>query len=137
MARSGHIQTITIHHSASSREETKLENIDKWHRDRKFDEIGYHFVVEGDGEIRSGRGPHLRGAHVGGHNTGNIGVCVVGNNCHAGDEWTTAQCLALRELVHALLRVYNLELTDVLGHRDWEKASTQCPGIDITAILGP
>ena len=134
MTNLGEVTHITVHHSASSRD-TTLEMIHQWHRQKGWRSCGYHFVIEARGEVRYGRPLNKMGAHVGGNNERNIGICVVGNNALAGSSWTEAQCLSLRELCAALIRVYNLEPSDILGHGDWDGAQTECPGIDLSAIL--
>jgi N-acetyl-anhydromuramyl-L-alanine amidase AmpD len=80
------INKIVIHCSDS-----KIGNavmIDKWHRDRGWAGIGYHFVIgndskiEGlsfyDGRIEMGRPINKSGAHVRGHNSTSIGICLIG-----------------------------------------------------------
>jgi len=126
---------ITVHHSASA-SDTTLEEIRQWHRQKGWRDCGYHFVIESDGEVRHGRPLSKMGAHVRNHNERNIAICVVGDNTVQGSSWTAAQCLSLRELCYSLRRVYNLEPTDILGHRDWDGAKTECPGVDLSAILG-
>jgi N-acetylmuramoyl-L-alanine amidase len=132
----GPVRYITVHHSASDIK-TTVEDIDKWHRQRGWDGgCGYHFVIEGDGRTRIGRAIEYQGAHVKGHNSGNVGICLVGNNTTWGEQWTHAQCVSLRELCFSLVTVFSLETADILGHRDWDDAATKCPGIDIHNFLG-
>jgi hypothetical protein len=83
-----HWMWIIIHHSDSDYGSAAI--IDKWHRDRGFDELGYHFVIgngtnSGDGQIEVG--PRWTKQKWGAHdnaldnryNTNGIGICLVGN----------------------------------------------------------
>ncbi|WP_337632460.1 N-acetylmuramoyl-L-alanine amidase, partial [Prevotella sp.] len=54
----------------------KKEN--RWHRERGFDSIGYHYIIYLDGSIHFGRPVEQAGAHCKGHNANSIGVCYVG-----------------------------------------------------------
>tara|TARA_R100000322_G_scaffold161887_1_gene124162 strand:- start:288 stop:710 length:423 start_codon:yes stop_codon:yes gene_type:complete len=119
------ISRIVVHHSASP--PVSLERIDEWHRERGFNEVGYHFVIEAGGVVRLGRALGKTGAHCKGYNTGSIGVCVVGS-FENGDPVPTEQWAALVSLVADLLRQYGLTVSNVFGHT--ELGSTLCPGFD-------
>ena len=43
-------------------------DIDKWHRQRGFRKIGYHFVIKLDGKIEKGREENEMRAHCLGEN---------------------------------------------------------------------
>jgi len=49
------IQKIVVHHSASNSITTKKADIERWHRQRGFSQIGYHKVIEGSGSVINGR----------------------------------------------------------------------------------
>ena len=119
------ISRIIVHHSASP--PVSLERIDEWHRERGFNEVGYHFVIEAGGVVRLGRALGKTGAHCKGYNTGSIGVCVVGS-FENGDPVPAEQWAALVLLVADLLRQYGLTVSNVFGHT--ELGSTLCPGFD-------
>ncbi len=126
---------IIIHHSASPRD-VLLEQIRVWHvKDRGYEDIGYHMVIEGDGRVRRARDIHLQGAHAGGANHDSIGICVVGDNTRADRAWTPPQITSLRELVHQIQAVYGPLV--VCGHRDAKGGTTptECPGIEIQSVL--
>ncbi len=92
----------------------------------RFRQPSYHWVVELDGTAVATLPEHERGAHVAGHNTGNIGVCYVGGVARDGrtpkDTRTPAQIEALRAL-HGDV--------EVLGHRDWPDVTKACPSFDV------
>lgn len=128
-------QSIIIHHSASPRT-TKLAEIRRWHmQDRGFEELGYHFVIEGDGLILRGRDIHYQGAHALGANHDSIGVCVVGDNTRQEHLWGMPQILALRHLVATIQQIFGPLV--VCGHRDAKggETATECPGIDVQTLL--
>jgi hypothetical protein len=128
-----HWTWIIIHHSDSSYGSAAI--IDKWHRARGFDELGYHFVIgngtnSGDGQIEVGpRWPIQKwGAHDNAldnrYNTNGIGICLVGdfNKTHP----TPKQLRSLTRLVVYLMRKYDIPPDRVLGHG--QTKVTQCPG---------
>ena len=72
------IKYLTIHCAATPEgRDVKAETISAWDQ-AKFGQTSYHFVVELDGRYVRTLRDDQRGAHVGGHNTGNIGICYVG-----------------------------------------------------------
>jgi hypothetical protein len=68
-----------VHHSDSDRATTTKNDIDNWHRQRGFSQIGYYKVIEGTGKIQKGRPEFVMGAHAKGANLASLGVCVVGD----------------------------------------------------------
>jgi len=73
------IDKIIVHCSATPEgRHVTVKDIDRWHRDRGFSEIGYHHVIYLDGSIHPGRPEEKAGAHTVGHNTTSIGVCYIG-----------------------------------------------------------
>lgn len=119
------IRKIIVHHSAS--QAVSLEEIDQWHRDRGFNMVGYHFVIQAGGLVRLGRRVENVGAHCKGHNSDSIGVCVVGS-FENGDPVPGSQWMALVALVGDLVGQYDLSVRDVYGHK--ELAATLCPGFN-------
>lgn len=115
-------QRIILHHSASHGDET-AEVIHRWHLQRGWSGIGYHYVIRKNGEIQRGRPERMVGAHAGRNgNWNSIGICVVG---HFSQETpTSAQMDALVWLIHDIESRYG-EL-EVIGHKD--VMATDCPG---------
>ena len=73
------INYIIIHCSATKAgRDFHAKDIDKWHRERGFDEIGYNAVVDLDGTVEPGRSESKPGAHCKGHNSDSIGICYIG-----------------------------------------------------------
>ncbi|MDO5641705.1 MAG: N-acetylmuramoyl-L-alanine amidase, partial [Paracoccus sp. (in: a-proteobacteria)] len=84
---------------------SKVAEIRRWHmRDRGWKDIGYHGVIDRDGAYARGRDYSVIGAHVVGHNTGTIGLCLLGGHGSAAtdsfaDHYTPAQDAALRRII--------------------------------------
>lgn len=45
---------------------------------QNWDDIGYNFLVGGDGDVYEGRGWDKQGAHTKGFNAGSIGIAYIG-----------------------------------------------------------
>ena len=127
------VDTLVVHHSASSREMTKAGVIDGWHRENGWSQIGYHWIVEGSGFVVRGRMPWVKGAHVKGHNSHSLGICVVGDNTVPSERWVGAQVDALLILIKSICMVYPVD--QICGHRDLAGARTECPGLDIGELV--
>lgn len=131
------IDEIIVHCSATPRgREVKAAEIDRWHRERGFRCIGYHYVVGLDGRIERGRQESETGAHCKGHNARSIGVCYVGGLSSDGkvalDTRTDEQRVALTELIMGLKERY--PGARVYGHRDF--ANKECPCFDAGREFG-
>lgn len=124
------INKVTIHITAS---DGTVESIRKIHIAQGWSDIGYHWVVDKQGEVFKGRPEHLTGAHVGGHNTGNIGISYIsrGNdiesNAPYGKYMTVEQARALENKVADILYRYNLTIDNIYGHNDFEGVAKACP----------
>ncbi|KAM4627099.1 peptidoglycan recognition protein 5 isoform 1-T1 [Polymixia lowei] len=82
----GSAQRVIIHHTALEycQELThclqQLIHIQKMHmKERDFDDIGYNFLVGGDGTVFEGRGWGVIGAHTKGNNHDSLGIAFMGN----------------------------------------------------------
>lgn len=122
---------------AKSRTSRKVAEIRKWHKDRGWRDIGYHVVIDRDGTVADGRPISQTGAHVKGHNTGTIGVCLIGGYGAAADDrfedhFTPEQEKALMATIGNLKAAYgNLKVS---GHNFYTKAKA-CPGFDVSNWL--
>lgn len=122
------IDAIVIHCSATrAGQDVRGADIDKWHKERGFKEIGYHFVIDLDGTVEKGRalpkdGAHCNTAGLSGtnYNKHSIGICYVGGldiNGDPADTRTPEQKRSLVELVDKLMEEYP-DIVEVIGHRD-------------------
>ena len=130
------ITEIIIHCSATKEgKDFTVEDIDRWHRQRGFSGVGYHFIIRLDGSIQAGRSKNLIGAHCKGHNTISLGVCYIGGLSTDGkpkDTRTAAQKDSLHALVEQLKEEF--PLATVHGHNEF--ANKACPCFDVQKEFG-
>jgi hypothetical protein len=144
---------MTFHHAAGFGATTleegleQVKRIQDFHQNgRGWSDIGYHFVLDESGRVYQGRpfgnrttpfedGPPLvQGAHVGGANTGNIGVCMLG--CYhppastpsfpCNDRMSPSMADSAAVMFAFLSERYSVVPSNLFGHRDL--GSTACPG---------
>jgi len=126
------IKKIILHCSATAEgKDVTVATIRKWHLARKFNDIGYHYVIYRDGSINIGRDINKIGAHTEGHNTGSIGICYIGGCAKDGrtpkDTRTPEQKIALYKLIDDLLMLYpTAEI-----HCHYEYANKACPSFKL------
>ena len=128
------ITEIIIHCSATPEgRNVTTDQIDRWHKERGFKKIGYHYVIYLDGSIHVGRKEEEIGAHTVGHNANSIGICYVGGCAKDGrtpkDTRTEAQKNALCGLLADLVKKY--PDASIHGHREF--ANKACPCFDVQA----
>ena len=132
----GPVRFLTIHCAATPEgRDVKASSISRWDIDR-FGQVSYHWVVELDGKAVRTLADTAKGAHVGLHNTGNIGICYVGGIDAAmkpKDTRTDAQKATLAKLVAD----YRAKFPGIIirGHRDWPGVKKACPSFDVAAWL--
>jgi N-acetylmuramoyl-L-alanine amidase len=127
------IRYLTIHCAATPEgRDVKASTIEQWDI-AKFGQKSYHWIIELDGTAHRSLADDRLGAHVGGRNTGNIGICYVGG-CDkkmkgAKDTRTEAQVRAMLDLVKTYRARYgNIR---IVGHRDWPGVKKDCPSFDV------
>ena len=129
------ITQIIIHCSATPEgKDFTVSDIDRWHRQRGFKMIGYHYVIYRDGSIHTGRPLEMVGAHCTGHNAHSIGICYIGGLDKFGkpkDTRTQAQKDVLWSLVKSLQKRF--PDATVHGHRVF--ANKACPCFEVPEQL--
>lgn len=127
------INEIIIHCSATPEgREVDVETIRKWHKQRGFSDIGYHYIIHLDGMVETGRPVGQPGAHCKDRNANSIGVCYIGGTDLQGkpkDTRTEAQKSALLTLVRFLMKQYNLTAEQIHGHNEY--ANKACPSFNV------
>ena len=94
---------------------------------RGWDDVAYHFVVDGAGRIYEGRPLSAVGAHTKNNNAGNVGICLMGNfEPPASGRPTQAQLDAVVLIGRYLRRAFGIPASTLKGHRDY--VDTDCPG---------
>ncbi|MBI2873773.1 MAG: N-acetylmuramoyl-L-alanine amidase [Firmicutes bacterium] len=114
-------QGAIIHHSASPASTTTMADIDRWHRERGWRGIGYHWGIYPTGQVERGRPDDQDGAHAGQPwNRTHLGIVLIGNFEHQPP--TSEQYQALRDLLDRL----EFGREKVKLHRG--VSATSCPG---------
>ena len=73
------VDKIIIHCTATPEgRPVTIADVDKWHKERGFVGIGYHYLIGLNGEIWKGRDEWKIGAHTLGENQRSIGIAYVG-----------------------------------------------------------
>ena len=97
------------------------KDIDRWHKEKGWFGIGYHYVITEDGLIQDGRRRSRSGAHAKGYNHF-VGICLIGI-----DSFTKEQLASLEILINAL------DTEDVRGH--YAVSHKTCPNINIDQFM--
>lgn len=116
----GPIKFLTIHCAATIEGRNhSVKEVSQWDIER-FGQVSYHFVIPLDGKFQRTLKDTEKGAHVGSHNTGNIGICYIGGLGLDGKPKDT-RTLAQHSALLTLIRTYKAKYPNIkiLGHRDW------------------
>lgn len=138
------VKYIAVHCSATPADmNVDISDIDRWHRQRGFAKVGYHYVIKRDGTIQHGRsvaehGVHMfeEGAQVEHFNACSIGVCLVGGLDKKGrpeDNFAPAQFDALASLLVQLKDWFPGVV--IQGHRDFPHVQKDCPCFEVRSWL--
>jgi uncharacterized protein with LGFP repeats len=133
---------VTVHHTDGRQTMTEAEtaaevrSIQRFHmgRERGWDDVGYHFLIDGAGRVVEGRPADTLGAHVMSANENNIGVALMGDfeKTHP----TRAQVESLTRLVSYLAVKYKEDPSQrgfLQPHRHY--GNTDCPGRNMMTIF--
>lgn len=127
------IKEIIVHCSATPEGVPfTVSDIRRWHVQRGFSDIGYHYVVYLDGSVHTGRNEGRVGAHCTGHNSESIGVCYIGGCTKDGkspkDTRTDKQKASLLTLLRELKNKY--PKAKIYSHKTF--ANKACPSFNAT-----
>lgn len=125
------IKEIIVHCAATPEGKNfTVEDIDRWHKQRGFNGIGYHYVIYLDGSIHNGRDLNIAGAHCTGHNSKSIGVCYIGGVAKDGKTPKDTRTKEQKESLLLLLEELKAKFpkAKIHGHRDF--ANKACPSFD-------
>lgn len=131
-----------IVHCADTRPDQNINaaTIDRWHKEKHWDCIGYHYFVKLDGTIEHGRPIEKQGAHCWQRNRTTIGICYAGGAIRQNgklihcDTRTPEQIRALYQLIVTLAHAFPT-ITKVNGHNHY--AAVDCPCFDAAAEYQP
>lgn len=139
---------VTVHHTQGQRPMNEADTArivkaiqydhmylrEKSGKKDNFIDIGYHFLIAGDGRVVEGRRAEYVGAHAGGANSKNLGIAVMGDfNVIKPNE---AQIVSLTRLVTYLSLKYKKDPSQkgfLEPHQHYTQ--TDCPGKNMMAIL--
>lgn len=128
------INEIILHCSATPEgKDFKAKDIRRWHKEKGWSDIGYHYIIDLDGTVEKGRADEKIGSHCLNHNANSIGICYIGGcdkSMQAKDTRTPAQKDALLDLVFLLLEQYKLKLDNVFCHN--QLSNKACPSFTIS-----
>jgi len=140
MSRLETVKKIVVHCSDSDFGDAA--EIDRWHKERGWNGIGYHKVIlnghrqsvrpyaaADDGVVEDGRPLDAMGAHVLGHNSESIGICLIGRRHFTGVQLFQA----LPNLLVDLINEYDLTVDDAVGHYELDSKKT-CPNLYMPQI---
>ncbi|MFH1787450.1 MAG: peptidoglycan recognition family protein [archaeon] len=119
------IKFIVIHHS--HRNIDSIERIKNIHVNiNKWEDIGYHWIIDKEGNLIKGRNEKYIGAHVYGHNDNSLSVCLIGNL----DEFypTQKQIQTLIKFLKENSLKYKIPKENILGHNEFTNVTKTCPG---------
>lgn len=118
------IDKIVIHHSATT--DGSPEAYANYHvNTRGWPGIGYHFVIQKDGQVFQTNYLDTVSYHTSGQNTRSIGICLTGN--YDSQQPPAAQMEALINLVRYLAKF--LGRLAIHGHNEF--SGKTCPGNNI------
>lgn len=114
------VKYLVVHCSATpALRDIGVAEIRSMHKQRGFNDVGYHYVIRRDGRLEKGRADTVVGAHVSGFNSASLGICLVGGINEKGwseNNFTASQFAALRQLLTTLKAKHTT--AEILGHRD-------------------
>ena len=134
------VDTIVIHITVSFYGD--VMTIDRWHRDRGWSAIGYHYLITNcfpskkrwelkrpdpsmDGAVHEGRSIEFAGAHVKGHNWHSVGVALVGKNGAFTSRQLESAIRLCKELKHRFPKI-----NTIVGHFELFDGKS-CPDLDM------
>ena len=114
----------------------KVAEIRRWHLANGWNDIGYHWIIDRDGKVLAGRPETVVGAHTVGHNSGTIGICLIGGHGSAetdrfSDHFTPQQDMTLRQMIDAISA--RTAISKISGHNEY--AAKACPGFRVSQWL--
>lgn len=129
------IEYVIVHHTVTptcSNEKTcseMIKSIQNFHMENlEFHDIGYNFLIGGDGKVYEGVGWHKVGAHTYGYNTRSLGVALIGDFTETLP--TSEQLQATKDLLACGVELGELDARyKLLGGR--QVGSTLSPGLKL------
>ena len=134
--------TITLHHSGNGDNYMSIQELQGKEQDAGYADIPYHFAIDSKGNIYEGRPINIKGAHVKGGNTGNIGIVLMSDldtenrglglvssiieNFSGNGGASTEMRQSVTNLVSYLNGKYGIQYLG--GHKEKANDPRNCPG---------
>lgn len=122
------ITEIIYHHAAAIN--CTIEDIHRWHKERGYAGVGYHYFIDKKGDIYVGRPIEMVGAHTQGHNKNSIGICLEGN--FETEKPKESQIDSLCELIESRCSIFSIAYDNIYPHKYY--SATACPGKNMLTI---
>ena len=129
------INEIIVHCTCTfSDQKVTIEILRQWHKKRGFKDVGYHYLIDLDGNVLTGRPVEQVGAHCKDHNAHSIGVAYAGG---LGDDAKPANTLSEKQKVALvqLLRELKERYPEASIHGHSEFANKACPCFDVQQFV--
>ncbi len=129
----GSIKRITLHHEGWTpvhftdvgHTVERLQKIQKFHiKERRWGDIGYHFIIDRAGRVWEGRSLAYQGAHVADYNEHNVGLMLLGN--FDQQQPSRVQLASAQMTIINLMTRFRVSAHQVYTHQ--ELKATHCPG---------
>lgn len=131
------VRFVVVHCSATPPEmDIGVSVIRRWHRERGWRDVGYHFVIRRDGTVETGRSLDTPGAHAGRPiNQMSLAICLAGGidnleDKRPEDNFTDEQRDSLFRTLKDLVERTGGQ---VVGHTDLPGVTKACPSFDVRA----
>lgn len=122
------VNRVFIHCSASDNtNHDNVATIRKWHKDRGWSDIGYHYYIRKDGTLEQGRSIERTPAAQRGHNLRTIAICLGGLKSFTEEQYETLRALSIQ--------INNEYRGKVTFHGHCEVSNKLCPVFDYKAVL--
>jgi N-acetyl-anhydromuramyl-L-alanine amidase AmpD len=106
------------------------KEIRRWHKNKGWSDIGYHYVIRLDGTREQGRSIDIQGAHAYGFNKKSIGICIVGGVDENMKPLKTINIAQEEELALLITEIdWSYPNIDIKGHN--ELSTKACPSFDV------
>lgn len=131
------IKKIVIHCLQTPvQREDSAEDVHQWHLDKGWNGIGYHYVIQSNGDLQIGRSVDKNGAHTLQHNKDSLAVAIAGGMDWEGNivenSFTKDTLIVLSDMIEKLMCMY--PDVPIYGHRELDK-NRECPCMDIPEFI--
>ncbi len=124
------VDRVFLHCSASDNpKHDDISVIRKWHLERGFRDVGYHYFIKFDGTIQIGRNIESAPAAQEGNNAHTIAICMAGLTAGVFTQTQFSSLLGLCIAIHTAL-------PDATFHGHCEVSRKTCPVFNYKSVLG-